>query len=90
MVALGSSAGAKQGRVGSPPHLRRATFHPMSEVALPVLIATGAIAFLATALLPTLFRKPTPRDPGPEVRLQWRPETQGEIIDKLGDYIRPA
>jgi hypothetical protein len=27
-------------------------------------------------------------DPGPNVRLQWRPETQGDIIDNLGDYIR--
>lgn len=29
-------------------------------------------------------------DPGPGVRLQWRPETQGEVIDNLGDYIQPA
>lgn len=29
-------------------------------------------------------------DPGPSVRLQWRPETQGEIIDSLADYIAPV
>ncbi len=29
-------------------------------------------------------------DPGPGVRLQWRPESQAEIIDHLGDYIRPV
>ena len=27
-------------------------------------------------------------DPGPGVRLQWRPESQADIIDNLGDYIR--
>jgi hypothetical protein len=27
-------------------------------------------------------------DPGPGVRLQWRPESQGEIIERLGDYLR--
>lgn len=26
-------------------------------------------------------------EPGPGVRLQWRPETQGAIIDNLGDYL---
>ena len=26
-------------------------------------------------------------EPGPGVRLQWRPETQGAIIDHLGDYL---
>jgi len=27
-------------------------------------------------------------DPGPNVRLQWRRESQADIIDNLGDYIR--
>ena len=27
-------------------------------------------------------------EPGPGVRLQWRPETQAHIIDRLGDYLR--
>ena len=122
----------------------------MANVALPVLIAAGAIAFLATVLLLTLFRKRTPAgpalkpsgppayhqqmtagreymivrsfrdfdgaersagerwvfkgydflpyddgltlftDPGPGVRLQWRGESQADIIDNLGDYIRPT
>ncbi len=122
----------------------------MSDVALPVLIAAGVIAFLATVLLLTLFRKRTQAgpaltpsgppayhqqmtagreymivrsftdfdgaqrsagerwvfkgydflphddgltlftDPGPGVRLQWRPEAQGDVIDNLGDYIRPT
>ena len=29
-------------------------------------------------------------EPGPGVRLQWRPESQGEIIDHLGDYLTPV
>jgi hypothetical protein len=29
-------------------------------------------------------------DPGPGVRLQWRRETQGEIIDRLAEFIRPV
>lgn len=35
----------------------------MSDVALPVLIAAGVIAFLATGLLLTLFRKRTQAGP---------------------------
>lgn len=122
----------------------------MSDVALPVLIAAAAVAFIATVLLLTLFGKRpqagpalTPSgppayhqqmtagreymivrsftdfdgaqrsagerwvfkgydflphddgltlftDPGPGVRLQWRPEAQGDVIDNLGDYIRPT
>ncbi|MBX7249056.1 MAG: DUF3601 domain-containing protein [Caulobacteraceae bacterium] len=27
-------------------------------------------------------------EPGPGVRLQWRSEAQGEVIDNLADYIR--